>query len=129
MRFLSRTVRLPVNNPKSVANCDKVKCASCQFGKAIRRHIKTKTVVRNKSNEMEFKKNYLVPGQHVSVDKLQSAIPGQFYNSKGLTDDKDMFHGSCIFVDHESGYIQVWHQVTFNANDTVNSKLLYKRDA
>ena len=40
-----------------------------------------------------------------------------------------MFHGGCIFVDHASGYIQVWHQVTFRADETIKSKLLYKHDA
>ena len=40
-----------------------------------------------------------------------------------------MFHGGCIFVDHASGYIQVRHQVTFSADETIKDKFLYKRDA
>ena len=71
----------------------------------------------------------MVPGQRVSVDPFRSALHVRLYNSKGRTDAKDVFNGGCIFVDHASGYIQVLHQVTFNANDTVNSKLLYKCDA
>ena len=40
-----------------------------------------------------------------------------------------MFHGGCIFVDHASGYIQVRHQITFSAGETVKAKLLYECDA
>ena len=77
---------------------------------------------------MELKKKKLIPGQQVSVDHFQSALPGRLYNSKGRTAAKDMFHGGCIFVDNSSGYIQVRHQVTFNAGETVKAKLFYKRD-
>ena len=92
VRFLSRTYQLPVNNPKEVNNCDKVNCASFQFGKASCQPTKTHTVVKDKSKEMELKKNDLVPGQQVSVDKFQSTLPGKFYNLKGRRDAKDMFH-------------------------------------
>ena len=73
---------------------------------------------------MELKKNDLVPGQRVSVERLQSALPGRLYNSKGCTNSKDMFHSGCIFVDNASGYIQVRHQVTFGSDDTVKAKLI-----
>ena len=67
---------------------------------------------------MELKKNNLVPGKQVSMDHLQSAIPGRLYNSKGRTDAKDMFRGGFIFVDHASRYIQVRNPVIFSADDT-----------
>ena len=75
---------------------------------------------------MELKKKYLVPGQLFSVYCFQYNLPGRLYNSKGRTDAKGMFHGGCIFVDHVYGYIQVRHQVTFSADETVKSKLLYE---
>ena len=78
---------------------------------------------------MELKKNYLVPVKWVSVDHFQSTFPGRLYNSNGHTDDKDILNCGCIFVDHLSGYIHVWHQVTFSAYDNVKSKLLYGRDS
>ena len=34
--FLASTRQLPVNDPKDAANCDRVKCTYCQFGKASR---------------------------------------------------------------------------------------------
>ena len=71
----------------------------------------------------------MVPGQRVFVDHFQSALPGRLYNSKGRTYAKDMFHGGFIFLDHASGYIQVWHQVTFSANDIIKAEFIYKSDA
>ena len=75
---------------------------------------------------MELKKNDLVPCQRVSVDQFQSNLPVRLYSSKGRTDANDMFHGGCIFVDHATFYIQVWHQVTFSADENVKDKFLYK---
>ena len=76
LRFLPSTVRLLVKNHKAVVNCDKVKCAYFKFGKNSLLRTKTQTVVKDKSNYMELKKNYLVPGHLVSVDHFQSAPPG-----------------------------------------------------
>ena len=87
------------------------------------------SVVKYKSKEMELKKNYLVPGQRVSVDHFQSDIPGRLYNSKGRTDAKDMFCGGCIFMDHSYRYIQVRHQVTISSNKTIKAVFLYKHYA
>ena len=63
------------------------------------------------------------------MEHFQSAIPVRLYNSKGRTYAKNMFHGGCIFVDHASGYIQVWHRVIFSDDNTIKTKLLYERDA
>ena len=65
----------------------------------------------------------------MSVNHFQSALPGRLYTSRGGTDAKDKFHGGCIFVVHASGYIQVRHQVSLSAEDTLKAKLMYERDA
>ena len=49
IHLLARDGQLPVNNPKSFANCDNVKCASFQFGKASCQPTKTQTVFKYKS--------------------------------------------------------------------------------
>ena len=119
---------LPVKNPQDIANCKRVKCESCKFGKASRQPTKNQTVIKDKSKEMELRKDDLVPGQWVSVDHFKSALPIWLYNSKGRNDDDDIFNGGWIFLDHASTYVQVWHQVTFSADDTVKDKLLYERN-
>ena len=39
-----------------------------------------------------------------------------------------MFHGGAIFVDHATGYIDIRHQVSLNAADTIKSKLMFERE-
>ena len=124
VHLLARDGQLPVNNPKSFANCDNVKCASFQFGKASFQPTKTQTVFKYKSKEIELRKNDLVPVQWVSVDHFHYAHHGWLYNSKGRTDAKDILYGGFIFVDHASRYIQVRNQVTFSANDTIKAELI-----
>ena len=38
---------------------------------------------------------------------------------------KDMFHGGFVFVNHASGYLFIWYQVTVSASDTNKDKLLF----
>ena len=131
IQFLARSGKLPTKNPKSLSDPLLVlpKCAACQFGKACRRPTKTSTTKHDKSKEMELKKNDLMPGDRVSVDHFQSSQPGRLYSSRGRTDSKDMFHGGSIFSDHASGYIQVRHQVSLNAEESIKAKVNYERDA
>ena len=63
------------------------------------------------------------------MDQFQSALPGPLYHSKGCTDATDIFHDGFIFVDHESGYINIRNQVTFSSDEIVKARLLYERDA
>ena len=79
--------------------------------------------------EGELKKGDLFPGQRVSIDHYQSAQPERLYKSRGGTNARDMFWGGAIFVDHASGYVDVRHQATLNAADTVKAKLGYEQDA
>ena len=130
IQWLVRSGKIAVQgNAKAVANCAPPKCAACEYGKACRRPAKTSKTIHCDEKEMELKKGDLYPGQRISADHYQSAIPGRLYTSRGSTDPKDMFHGGCIFVDHASGYIDVRHQVTLNAADTVKAKLQFERDA
>ena len=53
---------------KAVANCERPKCAACEFGKGHRRHNKINTIKKNPMKEQELKKDHLLPGQMVSAD-------------------------------------------------------------
>jgi len=127
LQWMIRSGRLQVPNAKAVANCVLPKCAACEFGKATRRPTKNATTTSTPTKEMELKKNDLLPGQRVSVDHYQSAVPGRLYTSKGSTDEKDMFHGGAIYVDHASGYVILRHQVSFGSSDTLRGKLEFER--
>jgi len=129
LQWMIRSGKVPVRNQKGVANCERPKCAACEYGKATKRPTATGTNIPNPDKEMNLKQNHLQPGQCVSVDHYQSAVPGRLYTSKGGTDPRHMFHGGAIFVDHASGYLDVRHQVTLGAADSVKSKLQFEREA
>jgi len=113
----------------AVANCKHVMCSSCEYGKACRRPTKVNTTSEIKEKRMELKKGDIFPGQRISVDHYQSAVPGRPYSSRGSTDTKNMYHGGAIFVDHASGYLSVKHQVSLSAADTIKAKLKFEREA
>ena len=40
-----------------------------------------------------------------------------------------MFSGGCFFIDHDSGYVSIKHQVAINATETFKAKLTFEREA
>ena len=110
MQWLIRTGRLKVQgNSKAVANCERPKCAACEFGKGHRRPNKINTIKKNPIKEQELKKDHLLPGQMVSADHYISRAPGRLYHTKRKSDQSDMFSGGCVFIDHSSGYVSIKH--------------------
>ena len=116
-------------NSKAVANCERPKCAACEFGKGHRRPNKVNTTKKNPMNEHELKKDHLLQGQMVSADQYISRSPGRIYHTKGKSDISDMFSVGCVFIDHASGYVSIKHQVAINATETVKAKLTFDREA
>ena len=74
------------------------------------------------AKEGELRKNDIFPGQRISTAHYQSSTLGRLYSSRGSTPVEDMYCGGCIFVDHDNGYTETCHQVSFSAVDTVKSK-------
>ena len=130
MQWLISTGRLKVQgNSKAVANCERTKCAACEFEKGHRRPNKVDTIKKNPMKEQEFKKDHLLPGQMVFVDLYISRAPGRLYQTKGKSDQSDMFSGGCVFIDHASGYVSIKHQVAINATETAKAKLTFEKEA
>ena len=129
LQWLARVGKLPCRNPHGVANCKIPVCASCQFGKQCRRSTGANTSIRNQDKFMEIKKGDLFPGDKVSIDHYQSAVPGRDYNSRGSPPPQEMFNGGSIFVDHASGRIFIHHQVSLAAVESIKAKLALDRDA
>jgi hypothetical protein len=64
---------------------------------------------------------HLKPGAQVSVDRFESRLLGQTFDSYGKA-TSDTFKGGCIFVDHSSGFMFVEHQLCFSAVETIRAK-------
>ena len=124
VQWLIRTGRMKVQgNPKAVANCERTKCAACEFEKGHRRPNKINTINNNPMKEQELNKYHLLPGQMVSADHYISRSPGRLYHTKGILYQSDMFSGGCVFIEHASEYVSIKHQVAIDATENVKAKL------
>ncbi|MGH7955235.1 MAG: hypothetical protein ACREOZ_04670, partial [Gloeomargaritales cyanobacterium] len=56
-------------------------------------------------------------------------MKGRLRTSRGASKNEDMYCGGAIFCDHATKLIDVRHQVTLGASDTVRSKKLFERMA
>eukprot|EP00957_Ditylum_brightwellii_P133390 10170252-Ditylum_brightwellii.AAC.1 len=68
---------------------------------------------------MEIKKDDLFPGQWVSADHYQSAVPGRIYSSKGSYHPDNVFNGGTIFVDHANKKIFLHHKESLSASESI----------
>ena len=115
-------------NSKAADNCERPKCAACEFGKGHCRSNKVNTTNKNHIKEQELKKDHLLNGHMVSADQYILRAPGRLYHTKGKSDPSDMFSGGCVFIDHASGYVIIKHQVDTNATRTFKEKITFERE-
>jgi len=108
--------------PKSVANCVPPLCAFCQIGKARQQAIPTAT------NGRPIDAGHLNPGDCVSCDQLQSTCPGRIPVSRG-TPSTSFYHAATLFVDHASRYVHVTPNRSTGADEALESKRAFERDA
>jgi len=80
-------------------------CNDCCGAKATRRPWRTGTAKGNASHI----KTATNPGDVVSVDHLESSIPGFIGQMTGRL-VKQRIVGSTVYVDHASGFSYVYHQ-------------------
>ena len=93
IQWLARSGKLPLKNAKAVGNCTIPICASCQFAKQKKRPTKAISKTNRSDKELKIKKNDLFPGQNISTDHYQSAVPGRTYSSRGSYHPEYMFNG------------------------------------
>ena len=65
----------------------------------------------------------------VSDDYYISQALGRLYQTKGKSYPPDILSKQCFFIDHDSVYVSINHQVAINATQTVKVKLTLDREA
>ena len=104
-----------------MADCHVPACAACSFGKATKMPWRTKAPISSLGSRL-----ITAPGLCVSVDQLESPIPGLLVHMKGLP-TKRRYSAATIFVDHYSrqGYVHLQESLT--ANNTLRAKEAFER--
>jgi GAG-pre-integrase domain len=99
--------------PKRLATCRIPICQACVFGKSSRRAWRTKSRTETVATT--------TPGQGVSVDQLESTVPGLMGQMKGrLT--RDRYKVATIFVDNFSNFSYVHLQKGTTSLETLEAK-------
>jgi len=107
--------------PKKLAKIEHPKCPRCLYGKAHRKPWRTKA-------KQPHLKRASAPGVVVSVDQLESSVPGFVPLAKG-TPTKRRYVGSTVFADHFSGLTYVHHQESLSTAETIEAKQAFERYA
>jgi Reverse transcriptase (RNA-dependent DNA polymerase) len=76
-----------------------------------------------------LKTGQLFPGDCVSLDQYESAVRGRLPSGRGKEPFGHKYIGGTIFCDHASGLISCYHQTSLRANETVQSKRAFEREA
>jgi hypothetical protein len=107
----------------------KPKCAACQFGKQVRRPGGTTVTTKHPDHIGTLKEGLLKPEDTVFTDQFESRARGPLLHTAGREQESDRFCGSSAFVVAASGYVHIDHQVTLNANDSINDRSAFERMA
>ena len=112
----------------TVANCERPRCAACDFGKFRHQLDTVKTIKKNNMKDKYLKKDHLQPGNMMSAVHHISQVPGTLYHTTYKSDPYEMFSGGCVFIDHASGHMSIKHQVAINATETIKAKITLERE-
>jgi len=107
------------------AKCDLPVCEICEFAKACHRPKQSLILTKRVTHNGSLKIGDLRPGSTIFVDHFESRM-GRTLNSYGGP-SADKFVGGCIFVDHESGFLHVEHQVGFYAGEIIQAKQNFEK--
>ena len=117
----------PIGEKMGSTTVDAPKCAACQFGKQERTPKAGATVKRDR--EGILKADMLEPGDLVFSDQFVSSLPGKVFGKRGASISSNSYSGGTLFCDAASKEIFVNCQVSLGAYETIESKLMFERDA
>ncbi len=108
--------------PSRLARCNIPMCQACLYGMMKRKPWRSKEI------PSPIMYQATKPGECVSVDQLESPIPGIIAQVKGIP-TRARFRVATIFVDHYSDLSYVHFQQTTNSEETLKAKLEFERFA
>jgi hypothetical protein len=105
--------------PRHLLNVKKLFCSGCAFGRMTRRAWRTK-IQPNAIIKVAER-----PGECVSIDQLDSSIPGFNAQLKGIPTIK-RYNATTVFVDNYSGLSYIHLQQNLSSAETINAKDAFK---
>jgi hypothetical protein len=102
--------------PRKLAAVKPPKCAGCLYGSMTKRPWRTKSA-QNKGRLRTVQ----VPGECISVDQLESTLPGFVAHLKGKLTRK-RYKAATVFVDHKSRLSYIHLQESLTSKETVEAK-------
>ena len=78
---------------------------------------------------MTLKRGNLKPGDCVSMDQYTTRTLGRLTNKPGRGSSHHKYIGGTLFVDHATGHIFVYHQVSTRVGNTLMGKHAYEQYA
>ena len=90
--------------------------------------MQSKTYKPSPTHSDVIKVNYLRPGDCISTDQDECRVKGMLPNTRGKEDPQNMFCGGTIFIDHAIAKVDMHHQASLGASDTVRCKELYEQE-
>ena len=107
--------------PKKLANVPPLKCPSCLYEKAHKKPWRTHKI------DPKIKPS-TIPGAMVSVDQLESLVPGFVPIARGQP-TTSRYRGASVFADHATGFTYVHLHQAMTTQETLDAKHAFERVA
>ena len=110
-------------------SCVIPKCQACIYAKMGKQPSGASLVTPKEEKVGSLSRNHVNPGDAVSVDQYVVSEKGRLYRSFGRENPNNQYSGGTIYVDHASGKVFLYHQVSHRAGETLMGKQSFEREA
>ena len=107
--------------------CEPPKCLACILAKMEKVSSGVTKVTAREEKFMALSKDKLAPGDEVSVDQYVVSEKGRLLRSFGREPPSSKLSGGTIYVDHATGRVFIFHQVSLRAGETLTGKRAFER--
>jgi hypothetical protein len=97
------------------------------LAKASTKGSNTYSTIPNPKKMHSLVRDDLKPGDRVSLDQYVSSVPGRLAHTYGKEKQRDKLTDGTIFVDHATGHVFIYNQVSARAGETLIGKKKYER--